>query len=84
MSEVQPIHVVSPAPYVTISLFSTISGLTRKAIERKIQELSFNGKSEARRERAKMIENRHWYDRDRKGDFRTGNDREHGRVTILD
>ena len=53
-------------------------------IERKIQELSFNGKSEARRERAKMIENRHWYDRDLKGEFRTGNDREHGRVTILD
>ena len=50
----------------------------RKAqrIERKIQELAFNGKSEARRERAKMIENRHWYARDRKGEFRTGNDRE--------
>ena len=58
----------------------------RKAqrIERKIQELAFNGKSEARRERAKMVENRHWYDRDRKGELRTGNDREHGRVTILD
>ena len=38
MSEVQPIHVVSPAPYVTISLFSSISGLTRKAIERKIED----------------------------------------------
>ena len=47
-----------------------------KEIERKIQELAFNGKSEVRRERAKMIENRHWYDRDRKGEFRTGNDRE--------
>ena len=49
----------------------------RKAqrIERKIQELAFNGKSEARRERAKMIENRHWYGRDQNGDFRTGNDR---------
>ena len=46
-----------------------------KAIERKIQELAFNGKSEARRERAKMIENRHWYNRDLKGEFRTGNDR---------
>ena len=55
-----------------------------KAIERKIQELAFNGKSEARRERAKMIENRHWYNRDQKGELRTGNDREHGRVTILD
>ena len=47
-----------------------------KRIERKIQELAFNGKSEARRERAKMIENRHWYDRDRKGELRSGNDRE--------
>ena len=55
-----------------------------KRIERKIQELAFNGKSEARRERAKMIENRHWYDRDLKGELRSGNDREHGRVTILD
>ena len=52
--------------------------------ERKIQELAFNGKSEARLERAKMIENRHWYDRDRKGELRAGSDREHGRVTILD
>ena len=47
-----------------------------KAIERKIQELAFNGKAEARRERAKMIENRHWYDRGQKGEFRTGSDRE--------
>ena len=57
----------------------------RKAqrIERKIQELAFNGKSEARRERAKMIENRHWYDRELKGELRSGSDRDHGRVTIL-
>ncbi len=57
----------------------------RKAqrIERKIQALAFNGKSEARLERAKMIENRHWYDRDLKGELRTGNDREHGRVTVF-
>ena len=54
-----------------------------KAIERKIQELAFNGKSEARQERAKMIENRHWYNRTLKGDFRTGSDRGHGCVTIL-
>ena len=54
-----------------------------KAIERKIQELAFNGKSEARRERAKMIENRHWYGRGLKGELRTGNGREHGRVTLL-
>ena len=58
----------------------------RKAqrIERKIQELAFNSKSEARRERAKMIENRHWYDRELKGELRSGSDREHGRVTILE
>lgn len=55
-----------------------------KAIERKIQELAFNGKSEARQERAKMIENRHWYNRKQKGELRTGSDREHGRVTVLD
>ena len=54
-----------------------------QSIERKIQELSFNGKSEARRERAKMSEYRHWYDRDQKGDFLTGSNREHGRVTVL-
>ena len=54
-----------------------------KAIERKIQELAFNGKSEARLERAKMIENRHWYGRDLKGELRTGGDRRHGSVTIL-
>ena len=58
----------------------------RKAerIERKIQELAFNGKSEARRERARMIENRHWYGRDLKGEFRTGNDRHNGPVTVLE
>ena len=55
-----------------------------KAIERKIQELAFNGKSEARRERAKMIENRHWYGRELTGELRSGSNREHGRVTILD
>ena len=55
-----------------------------KRIERKIQELAFNDKSEARRERAKMIENRHWFDRELKGELRSGSDREHGRVTILD
>ena len=54
-----------------------------KAIERKIQELAFNGKSEARRERAKMIENRHWYARELKGELRSDSNREHGCVTIL-
>ena len=52
-------------------------------LERKIQELSFNGKSEARRERAKMLENRHWYNRNHKGDFRTGNARDNGAVMVL-
>ena len=58
----------------------------RKAqrIERKIQELAFSGKSEARRERAKMIENRHWYDRDQKGELRTGNGRDSGPVKVFD
>ncbi len=57
----------------------------RKAerIERKIQILAFNGKSESRQERAKMIENRHWYNRELKGELRSGNNREHGSVTIL-
>ena len=55
-----------------------------KAMELKIQELAFNGKSEARRERAKMIENRHWHDRKHKGELRTGGDRKHGSVTILE
>ena len=54
-----------------------------KAMELKIQELAFNGKSEARRERAKMIENRHWYDRKPKGELRTGNDRDHGKVKVV-
>lgn len=31
-------HQVSPAPYVTVSLAATITGLTEKAIRRKIQE----------------------------------------------
>ena len=58
----------------------------RKAqrIERKIQELAFSGKSEARRERAKMIENRHWYGRNLKGELRTGNDRHNGPVKLFD
>ena len=54
-----------------------------KAMERKVQELAFNGKSEARRERAKMIENRHWHDRKHKGELRTGNDRDHGTVKVI-
>jgi hypothetical protein len=33
----QAVH-VTPAPYVTIGLASSITGLTRKAIERKIEE----------------------------------------------
>ena len=55
-----------------------------KAAERKIQELAFNGKSEARRERAKMIENRHWYNRDQKGELRSGSDKESGKVRYVE
>lgn len=54
-----------------------------QAKERKIQELAFNGKSEARRERGRMMENRHWKDRAAKGAFRTGNDDSHGSVKVL-
>lgn len=57
----------------------------RKAqrIERKIQELAFNGKSEARRERAKMAENRHWYYRDPKGALLSASDKSSGKCIIL-
>ena len=50
-----------------------------KAIERKIQELAFNGKSEARLERAKMTV----LDRKQKGELRTGGNRDHGQGTLL-
>lgn len=30
--------IISPAPYVTISLASTVTGLTEKAIRRKIED----------------------------------------------
>lgn len=57
---------------------------TEKArrIEDKIQALAFSGNTESRKELKRMAENRHWYDRELKGEFRTGNAREHGRVTI--
>lgn len=71
--------------FTGVNMHKALRQQVRKAkrIESKIQDLAFNGKSEARRERAKMIENRHWYDRDQKGAFRTGNDREHGSVKVL-
>ncbi len=58
---------------------------TEKArrIEDKIQALSFSGNPEARKEIKRMIENRHWYNREIKGELRSGNNREHGSVTIL-
>lgn len=34
----EAIHIVAPAPYVTITLFASISGLSRKAVERKIED----------------------------------------------
>ena len=51
-----------------------------KAKELKIQALAFNGKSEARLERAKMIENRHWYGRNLTGELRSGSDKSSGTV----
>jgi len=33
-----PITVVAPAPYITITLAAEVTGLTRKAIERKIED----------------------------------------------
>ena len=58
---------------------------TEKArrIEDKIQALSFSTTPEARKENKRLAENRHWYDRDLKGELRTGSSGEHGRVTIL-
>lgn len=41
-----------------------------KRIERKIQALSFSRTSESRKENKRMAENRHWYDRDPKGELR--------------
>ena len=59
---------------------------TEKArrIEDKIQALAFSGNPEARKESKRMSENRHWFDRKPKGEFRTGNDRGQGRVTVLE
>lgn len=51
-----------------------------KAKELKIQALAFNGKSEARLERARMIENRHWYGRNLTGELRSGSDKTNGTV----
>ena len=55
-----------------------------RRIEDKIQALSFSTNPEARKEKKRMSENRHWYDRELKGEFRTGSNRGRGRVTILD
>lgn len=38
MSEIAHLHVISPAPYVTIALAAQITGLTEKAIRRKIED----------------------------------------------
>lgn len=44
---------------------------TEKArrIEDKIQSLAFSDNPEARKERKRMAENRHWYDRELKGEL---------------
>lgn len=38
MSLIQETRIVSPAPYVTIPVASTMTGLSEKAIRRKIEE----------------------------------------------
>ena len=38
MSQTTAIQLVAPANYVTITLAATVTGLTRKAIERKIED----------------------------------------------
>ena len=45
---------------------------TEKArrIEDKVQALSFSTNPEARKENKRMSENRHWYDRELKGELR--------------
>ena len=45
---------------------------TEKArrIEDKVQTLSFSGNPESRKEIKRMAENRHWYDRELKGELR--------------
>ena len=45
---------------------------TEKArrIEDKIQALAFSGNPESRKELKRMAENRHWYDRNPKGELR--------------
>lgn len=54
-----------------------------RRIEDKIQALAFGSTPESRKARAKMIENRHWYGRNLKGELRSGSDKTHGRVTLL-
>lgn len=41
-----------------------------RRIEDKVQALSFSGNPEARKESKRMAENRHWYDRELKGELR--------------
>lgn len=44
-----------------------------KRIEAKVRILAFDKGQPARIERARMAENRHWFDRTPKGELRTGN-----------
>lgn len=41
-----------------------------RRIENKIQALAFSGNPESRKELKRMAENRHWYDRNPKGELR--------------
>ena len=54
-----------------------------RRIENKIQALAWSKGPEARKERARMVENRHWFDRDLKGELMTASDKGHGPVTVL-
>lgn len=54
-----------------------------KRIERKVQALSFSRTSESLKERKRMAENRHWYDRDPKGALLSASDKSSGNCIIL-
>ena len=55
-----------------------------KSREAKIAKLAWSKDSEARKERKRMIENRHWYGRDLVGKLLSGNTHTaSGQVTVL-
>lgn len=52
-------------------------------IESKIQALAFDRSAGAREDRVRMIENRHWFGRNLKGELLSASDKGHGAVTVL-